>query len=238
MNMTTQPVSPVRRGVPAGRAAGAGFSLIELLVVISIISILAGFTLVVLSGISKTRARSTATAELSQIEGALEDYKAKYGVYPPSNPGLGGILLPPLYYELIGVTNTGGYFKSLDNSGQLPAAPAQLQNALGVGGFINCSKSGGDEAPPARSFLKSLKANRIGSFFINGLAVSNLVTSVNGPDPRYQPLGVPNLNPFRYMYPGTNNPNSYDLYVQLVFSGQTNLICNWSKEVIKNSPLP
>jgi hypothetical protein len=26
--------------------------------------------------------------------------------------------------------------------------------------------------------------------------------------------------------------------VQIVISGQTNLICNWSKEVIKNSPLP
>jgi hypothetical protein len=41
------------------------------------------------------------------------------------------------------------------------------------------------------------------------------------------------------MYPGTNNPKSYDLWVQLVIKpGTTNLICNWTKQIIVNSPLP
>ncbi len=38
----------------------------------------------------------------------------------------------------------------------------------------------------------------------------------------------PDLNPFRYIYPGTNNPTSYDLWIDLRISGKTNLICNWS----------
>jgi len=207
-----------------------GFTLIELLVVIAVMAILASFLMVALGGIARTKYRSTAIAELNQLETALDNYKAKYGVYPPSNPTPGGVLLPPLYYELTGVTNTGTYFKTLDNAAWVGVN--QVQTALGVGGFVNCSRGVGDEATAAKNFLSSLKANRIGSVVVNGVAVSNLVTSVGGPDVRYTP------NPFRYIYPGTNNPNSYDLYVQLVISGQTNLICNWSKEVIKNSPLP
>lgn len=211
------------------RCNGA-FSLIELLTVIAIMAILAGFTMVVISGISRTKYRSIANAELGQIESALEDFKAKYGVYPPANANLGGITRPQLYYELNGVTNDGTYYTTLDNSAKI--AVNQVQAAFGVGGFINCSKGSGDDASPARNFLQGLKQNRIASMLSNGIAVSNLVTSVGGPDVKFTP------NPFRYMYPGTNNPASYDLYVQLVISGQTNLICNWSKEVIKNSPLP
>jgi len=63
---------------------------------------------------------------------------------------------------------------------------------------------------------------------------------VGGPDASYMPLGpgTAGINPFRSVYPGINHPESYDLYVQLVISGKTNLICNWTKQVIINSPLP
>jgi prepilin-type N-terminal cleavage/methylation domain-containing protein len=232
----------VNRQSPIGNVCG--FTLIELLVVIAIMAILASFTMVVLSGISKTKYRSIASGELAQIENALEDFKAKYGVYPPSNANPGGMLLPPLYYELNGVrqTNeaTGKNYVTLDNSARIPVN--QVPAVLGVGGFVNCTTGSGEDATPARNFLQGLKQNRIGSVILNQVAFSNLVTSVGGPDVRYTPLGTGiqyvNVNPFRYIYPGTNNPNSYDLYVQLVISGQTNLICNWSKAVIKNSPLP
>jgi hypothetical protein len=35
-----------------------------------------------------------------------------------------------------------------------------------------------------------------------------------------------------------NNANGYDLWIQLVIGGKTNLISNWSQTVIINSPLP
>ena len=34
----------------------------------------------------------------------------------------------------------------------------------------------------------------------------------------------------------TNNPSTYDLYIQLMINGKTNLICNWSKQVQVNNP--
>jgi hypothetical protein len=49
------------------------------------------------------------------------------------------------------------------------------------------------------------------------------------------------VNPWRYTsnpQSATNNPGSYDLWVQLVMGGKTNLICNWSKQVQINNPLP
>jgi hypothetical protein len=97
------------------------------------------------------------------------------------------------------------------------------------------------ETAKARSFLAALRANRIGSYVSGGTAISNLVTSVGGPDQNYlSQLSLPGFggNPFRYTYPGTNNPNSYDLYVQLSISGKHYLVCNWSQQNIINSPLP
>ena len=66
-----------------------------------------------------------------------------------------------------------------------------------------------------------------------------LICSVGGPDAIYHPLGVQDLNPWRYnsLNP-TNNPGSYDLWIQLRIGGKTNLICNWTKQVQINSPLP
>ena len=66
-----------------------------------------------------------------------------------------------------------------------------------------------------------------------------LLAAVGGPHPNYRPLGGSGINPWRYVSPGINNPSSYDLWVQLVISpGTTNLICNWSKSVQINNPLP
>ena len=48
----------------------------------------------------------------------------------------------------------------------------------------------------------------------------------------------PALNPWRYVCPGTNNPGSYDLWIQLSIAGKNNLICNWSEQVQIGSPLP
>jgi len=47
------------------------------------------------------------------------------------------------------------------------------------------------------------------------------------------------LNPWRYNSANpTNNPGSYDLWIQLKIGGKTNLISNWSKQAQINSPLP
>jgi prepilin-type N-terminal cleavage/methylation domain-containing protein len=225
---------------PDGQSLRA-FTLIELLTVIAIIGTLAGFTLVVTKTVAHTKYIKTAQAEISQLEMALDNYKAQYGVYPPGNTN--STLMPQLYYELSGTTYNGSYFVTLDGS----SAITNVAAAYGVGGFINCTRGGGDEdSVKAKNFIPGFKANPQNQTHVqiyysvtnNGISTTILGTSAGGPDQNYQPFGASGINPFRYAYPGTNNPNSYDLWVQLVISGRTNLVCNWSKQVQINAPLP
>ena len=59
-----------------------GFTIIELLVVISIIIILAGLILSTVGYVQKKGARARAEAEIAAISAALESYKADNGIYP------------------------------------------------------------------------------------------------------------------------------------------------------------
>lgn len=224
----------------------SGFTLIELLTVIAIIGVLVAFTIPVLRSIQRRTKITVARAEMAGIETALENYKAQYGFYPPSNgAGSAGALNNQLYYELSGVTNvtrnSRPCYQVLHGS---PVIGVQFYDHLfNVGGIVNCAKAGNEDAVQARTFL-SIKPNQTGALPITnnygGYIVNFFITSVGGPDANYQPMGFPGLNPFRYVAPSpaNHNGNSYDLWIQLVIRGQTNLVCNWSKEVAINSPLP
>ena len=60
------------------------FTILELLVVITIIIVLAGLILVTVGYVQKKGARSRAEAEIAAMSAALESYKADNGIYPTS----------------------------------------------------------------------------------------------------------------------------------------------------------
>jgi len=66
------------------RATTAAFTLIELIVVITVIIILAGMVLSTVGYVQKKAARSRAETEIAAIAAACESYKADNGVYPRS----------------------------------------------------------------------------------------------------------------------------------------------------------
>jgi prepilin-type N-terminal cleavage/methylation domain-containing protein len=239
------------------------FTLIELLVVISIIALLAAFTMPVMKQLKRREYINKTQAEMAKLETAIDSYKAAYGFYPPGNPGYspansttwGDAFFHPLYFELMGTTNTSpanpatGTYQTLDGSATIPADATGLTmppapGPLGVSGFINCTKPNvGEDAVAAKIFLPDLSSKQIAFNNTNLPSYPNvplplLVASVGGPDINYQPLGASGVNPWRYVYPGIKNPTSYDLWVDLCIAGQTNLICNWTKEVQKNTTLP
>ena len=67
------------------RAQRAGFSLIELFVVISIIIVLAGLILSTVGYVQKKGERARAETEIAAMSAACESYKADNGIYPRDN---------------------------------------------------------------------------------------------------------------------------------------------------------
>jgi general secretion pathway protein G len=63
-------------------ATTSAFTILELLIVISIIIVLAGLILATSGYVQKKGARSRAEAEIAAISAALENYKADNGIYP------------------------------------------------------------------------------------------------------------------------------------------------------------
>jgi prepilin-type N-terminal cleavage/methylation domain-containing protein len=224
------------------------FTLIELLTVIGIIGVIAGFVLVVAGPVKKKQYVYNARAEMARLETAINNYKAAYGFYPPSNPGTPANpcnpLVNQLYYELEGTVYTNGIYTTLDGSASIKETDVPL-SFPGAGGFMNCTKPGaGEDSSKARNFLPDLKPKQVWLSFTNAPAtvgVNLLICSVGGPDAMYRPLDPlqQDLNPWRYNSSNpTNNPGSYELWIQLSIGRQTNLICNWTKQVQINSPLP
>ena len=218
------------------------FTLIELLAVIAIIGVLAGFIIGGLGAAKKRQNITTATAELKFIEDALESYKLKYGSYPPGNQlSPSSVLpnpsmLPPLFYELSGLTLGGSLYTTLDGAAkiQVTGSPYSYLKNFNLTGALNLSHGNGEDAKGAENFLPNLKSTMVGfagTPSIGSAAITTLrvlVTSVRGPDIGWQPLGFQDVNPFQYVYPGTNNPGSYDLWVELHISGKTYIIGNWT----------
>ena len=62
----------------------AAFTILELLIVISIIIVLAGLILATSGYVQKKGARSRTEAEIAAMSAALENYKADNGIYPTS----------------------------------------------------------------------------------------------------------------------------------------------------------
>src|SRR5467141_1828370 len=75
----------VRRGERLTNSSDGAFTLIELIVVITIIVILAGLVLSTVGYVRKKGARARAETEIAAMSAACESYKADNGVYPTNN---------------------------------------------------------------------------------------------------------------------------------------------------------
>ena len=90
----------------------SGFSLTELLVVIVIIIILAGFTIGALPGIQARINRAKVEAFLEEIQSGLSRYQIEYGNYPLSPEG-GVTSDDPSYRDSTGILGAAILYKHL-----------------------------------------------------------------------------------------------------------------------------
>jgi type II secretion system protein G len=112
-----------------------GFTILELLVVITIIIVLAGLILATTGYVQKKGARSRAEAEIAAMSAALESYKADNGIYPTdtqTTEKLSPATTTPANYES---ASSYLYISLTGDTDANPAtpAPANAKNYLGSG---------------------------------------------------------------------------------------------------------
>lgn len=73
---------------PESRDSRAGFTLVEILLVVAILGILAGVAVVSLKGRTKTASISATRTSIAAIGTAIDTYEVDNGVYPQSLQGL------------------------------------------------------------------------------------------------------------------------------------------------------
>jgi prepilin-type N-terminal cleavage/methylation domain-containing protein len=224
-------------GLRGCASARRGFTLIELLVVIAVIAVLASMIFPVVGAVNRAKIRARTQAQLAQLETAIEAYKGKFGHYPPDNP------LKPhinqLYYELVGTVVTNGVYTTIDGTESIRASDLPQAFGPGVTGFVNCNKGAvGDEAGGGQNFIKGLKPDQTTKLtsppsprVFTGILWQQTAAPFN-----FEPLGNTErgVNPWRYVSSSpTNNPKTYDLWIDLNISGKIYRIGNWSKDAMK-----
>ncbi len=97
----------------------AGFTLIELMVVIVILGLLAGLTIPRFIGESDKARVGTAKTQIVALETALKMYKLDNGQYPSTEQGLKALVEPPTVGNLPKSWRSGGYLEK----GRVPKDP-------------------------------------------------------------------------------------------------------------------
>lgn len=95
----------------------AGMTLIEIMVVVAIIgSIAALVTVNVLSYLDESKVETT-KIQIRSIEGGLDQYKRRHGVYPTTEQGLMALVEKPTVGKIPDNYPPDGYIKSLPKDG-------------------------------------------------------------------------------------------------------------------------
>jgi len=208
-----------------------GFTLIELLVVVAIIGVLTALLVSAMSNTQLPAKTGVAKAELAQMESAIGDYRANLGFYPPDNPN--DATINPLYYELLGTTNNGLTYVTLDASAQISNVGGDINLKFNRQGFANSSTKAhsSDEHGAPTSFLNRLTSHQVGQLPNSQPPIKILVCSIEWPDANGAPIPGTVLNPWRYnLSHPINNPGSYDLWVDLAIGNKIYRVSNWSKQ--------
>ncbi len=86
-----------------------GFTLIEIMVVVTILAILAALVVPKLVGRSDDARRVAAKVQIKNIEGALQLYKLDSGIYPSTSQGLDALVEKPNIGQIPKNWKEGGY---------------------------------------------------------------------------------------------------------------------------------
>jgi general secretion pathway protein G len=138
-HLATPRPTPARPRRPL--AAAAGFTLVELLVVLAILTLLAGLVGPRVLGQLGGAKSKTAAVQIADIDKALELYKLDVGRFPSTEEGLQALVQKP---ATVASGWNGPYLK-----GSLPSDPwgKPYRYQLATGGAVEIVSLGADGAP-------------------------------------------------------------------------------------------
>ncbi|SRR6266498_4194739 len=204
------------KNVSERRIRQSGFTLVELLVVMSIIAILAGLIVYLLPGISEKKVRGRVKTESALLVMAINNYKSKMGFYPPDSPQPG---TNALFYELTGTTrDTNQWVFSDKYDGVL--ATNTIGVFFGTAGFLNSFDLQGPDPERQQNFLPNLKRGAFNNIPMTDVRV--LVAPYKGPGGDFNPWRYTSSNP-------QHNPEGFDLWAEVVVGNKTIVIGNWKE---------
>lgn len=131
-----------------GRDDEAGFTLVELMVVIVIIGLLATIVAINVIPATDTARVEKAKADIATIEQALEQYRLDNLTYPAGSDGLQALLSPPASLAQPQRYRRGGYIKKLPDD---PWGRAYVYTVPGRKGAFDISSLGADGQPGGES---------------------------------------------------------------------------------------
>lgn len=95
------------------RKPDAGFTLLEVMVVIVILGVLASLVVPNLLGNKEKADRQKAISDIVALENALDMFRLDTGVYPTTEQGLEALIRPPAMMAEARFYRKGGYIKRL-----------------------------------------------------------------------------------------------------------------------------
>ncbi|MBX3303999.1 MAG: type II secretion system major pseudopilin GspG [Nitrospira sp.] len=101
------------RLIQRSRGSSAGFTFIEIMVVVAILAILAALVVPRIMGRTDDAKRTAAKVQIRNIEGALQLYKLDNGVYPTTEQGLKALIEKPSVGVVPKKWKIGGYLPKL-----------------------------------------------------------------------------------------------------------------------------
>ena len=133
----------------------AGFTLIELMVVVVIIAILAGLIIPRFMGETDKAKQAKAKMQIESLESALKMYKLDNGSYPTTEQGLKALVETPTVGNLPKNWRQGGYLEK----GKVPKDPWDNEYVYvspGSHGDFDLSSLGADGEPGGEEFNKDI----------------------------------------------------------------------------------
>jgi len=221
--------------VPGVRRA---FTLVEMLVVISIIGILAGLTLAVIPRVMDTRDLSRMKSFVNMLDTAIQNFHSTYNSYPQSNtntyPALNGIngaqdsVTNSLFYELRGTTfDSAGFYHSPQDPSNTKMNGAVLLNRFGNAGLINSTNASPAGVP--HDFLPELNVANYSSVLLMNPTVNEPTSIILFKTGIRANPGSANLATLNYDSSSTRRHNlkSYDIWVAWTNSTKPVIVGNF-----------